>query len=219
VGVILQERNLASLREIDKNTLLPFEAPSVFMKIEPQLSYWLKSYLQTNERVSSCVRFCYNIAHGDFDDSDEFERRKYLRAALSEFVSIEEVIKDDFDGPMPKILSLNDGRLHVLRLLRHANTHGAATNIRKFTRRVVWPGPDEEIEFDYTGYCVVKVENEIKKSDQWSKYSESDFRAMVSWLEEDQENWGIQNSIVRAAEEYVRQLFYKADNNQLQATP
>ncbi|MCI0667336.1 MAG: hypothetical protein L0Y43_04700 [Methylococcaceae bacterium] len=191
---------------IDPKSLSPFSAPGVFMRIAPELEKQIEPYRQISERVSCCVQFCFQISHDQFDKANELSGRKHLRAALTEFVSIEEVAKGDFGREMPKILNLYDGRLHVLRLLRHANIHGKATEIEPFLRPAVWPGPDGDVEFNYIGYRIPNLMDEVKKSKQWNKYSPADLSSIVAWLEQDQSSWGIQNSIVRAAEQYVRIL-------------
>ena len=79
---------------------------------------------------------------------DVAERRKYLRAALSEFAALDEAATldtSDSTKVAPRILGMDDPRLHVVRLLRHANLHLAASSLNKSSRPAVW----KKIEFDY----------------------------------------------------------------------
>jgi hypothetical protein len=196
----------AHKRVVDMAQLVPFRAPGIFMRMDPDLEARICSFPQIAERIESCIRFCYQITRGDLGNGGVADRQKYLRAALAEYVSIEEVAQGDLGRDSPKIVQTDDPRLHVLRLLRHANVHSTPARIETFSRRAIWPGPDRDVEFDYVGYRIPDLNAEIRKTKQSRCYSDTDLEAMISWLDRDQSEWGIQNTIVRAAERYVEIL-------------
>ena len=117
------------LRTVDISQLASFSAPGIFRRIDPSLEKSLATYPETLERLGGVVHFCGCMGRQTDNDtsSDSIQSRsKFLRAALAEYASLDEAAAIDSAATgraAPKILALNDPRLHVVRLLRHANIH------------------------------------------------------------------------------------------------
>jgi hypothetical protein len=109
--------------------------------------------------------------------------------------------------------SANHPSKRAKRELRHANVHDTPTQIEMFSRRAIWPKPEGDVEFDYTGYRILDVDREIRKTIQSRCYSEAHIEAMISWLDRDQSEWGIQNTVVRAAERYLEILLRRGNRS------
>jgi len=184
------------------------------MSIDQQIEDGLKALPETKERVEGCLQFAWHVAYeptqADPPHKDAQNRRKYLRALLSEYVSIEDSAKIDYRSlghkPPNGIQSLPDPRLHAVRLLRHANVHLSASRLSRDSRPAVLNTPKGPEPFDFTLFTVDNVEGSIRTTDAASRYLESDLKPMIEWLEAEQREWGIQNVVVRATEVYVRIL-------------
>lgn len=202
-----------SYRTVDLSKLKSFVPPGVFIRIDPRIEKKISAYPEMYERMEGCVAFCGSIGHLDIDENpakDVHKRRKYLRAALAEYASLDEAAALDFavssTKVAPSMLSLDDPRLHVVRLLRHANVHLSANDVDNTSRPAMWDGPDGTVEFNYHVFYVPDLEVSIKSTSQASKYNPSDLLKMINWVEKEQMEWGINHLILRTAELYARVL-------------
>jgi hypothetical protein len=111
------------LRTVDISKLASFSAPGVFREIDPSLEKSLANYPETLERLGGVVHFCSCMGRqtGDEEFGHSLQQRsKFLRAALAEYASLDEAADIDAVATgtvAPKILVLDDPRLHVVRLL------------------------------------------------------------------------------------------------------
>ena len=103
------------------------------MRIDPDVTRSLQPLAEVLERIDGCVAFSYSMKR-DFANAlqptslELSKSRKFLRAALAEFASMEDAAILDFavagkSQPPPLMRSLPDPRIHIVRLLRHANVH------------------------------------------------------------------------------------------------
>ncbi|MDD5333822.1 MAG: hypothetical protein PHS32_08745 [Rhodoferax sp.] len=199
-------------RDVNLEKLKPYLAPGVFTKISPEVEKEIEVFPEVHERIKGCVAFCHQIGQGH--QSDEIDqRRKYLRAALAEFVSLEDAAKIDCPqgsvSGSSGILSLDDARLHTVRLLRHANVHLSACTIDKTSRPASWNGPGGVVDFDYTVFFIPNIRDSIVATRQANKYSPSDIDAMIRWIEKEQMEWGIGHLILKSAELFAAEFLLK----------
>jgi hypothetical protein len=197
---------------LDLGLLMPFPNPGVFVRIDPEVQKATCKFTEVNERIDGVERMCWHLGtERTGQEPDDLKRRRmYLRAALSEFASMEDAAAIDYRrlgyGKSPLIRDLDDPRLHVVRLLRHANVHLAVTHVSTSDRDAVWHGPDGPQEFKYTSMLAVDIEPSIHATDGAKYYSATNLAAMLEWLRNEQDRWGIQNVILRAAERYASLL-------------
>jgi len=201
--------------QLNLGLLTHFEAPGVFTRIDPAVFAAMSPLREVLERVKGCVHFSHRMkadfAHRLTPTADEVDsRRKYLRATLSEYASMEDAAKIDFASlgkPLPpRMRSLTDPRIHVVRLLRHANIHLAATPLSHSHRGAVWRGPDGEHEFQYLVVTAEDVASSVRRTNEAKAYASSDLLEMIRWLECEQQEWGIGHVVLRSAETYGRYL-------------
>lgn len=197
---------MGSTRTVDIKKLTEFLAPGVFMRVDPAIEPYLFGKEEIRERVEGCVRFCWHIAYeGSDKDEEPGKRRKYLRAALAEYASIEEAARLDLGTVAPKMVILDDPRVHIVRLLRHANVHLSASDIRKIGKPARWNGPNGFEDFTFKVYFIPDIEC-IRSTREATKYAPHDLSAMINWIDQEQRRWGIQNVIIRAVEQYLMHL-------------
>jgi hypothetical protein len=111
-----------------------------------------------------------------------------------------------------------DGRIHVVRLLRHANVHLSASTLRQERRDAVWDGPTGSQEFEYLLIMGENMRDAITATRDSEAYSPADLTAMLDWLEHEQQEWGLNHIILRAAELYSSVLIV-ASGQQNTPTP
>lgn len=196
---------MASQRTVNLNALTELGSPSAFIDVSPNAKAKLAGKAEVEERVCGCLRFCWHVVY-DPNAGDATNRRKYLRAALAEFASLDDAAQFDLGSAAPKMLSLDDPAIHVVRLLRHANVHLAASTLHGSQTPAIWQGPDGEQEFDYPLYVVPDIDAGIRSVRDAGKYSVSDLSAMIAWIDREQKKWGIQNVVIRAAERFLDRL-------------
>ena len=180
------------IRSVDLQKLGSFEGPSIFKKIDPRLRAKLLNFPEILERLEGCLEFCFQMGKETdkkLDVEESQNRRKFLRAALAEFASINDAAKIDaalLNVKFKKMLASNDPRIHVVRLLRHANVHLSATNL-----------------FDFQVHYALELRSSILNTEQAKCYTPEDLNKMIEWLEHEQMNWGIGHVILKTAELYA----------------
>jgi len=105
----------------------------------------------------------------------------------------------------PGMFSVDDPRVHVVRLLRHANVHLSASDIQTIDKPASWNGPTGREDFTFNVYFIPNIEC-IRTTRKASEYNPDDLTAMIAWLNREQLNWGIENVIIRAAEQYLLKI-------------
>ncbi|HEY8906699.1 MAG TPA: hypothetical protein VIM63_11745 [Rhodoferax sp.] len=196
------------LRTVDISKLASFVAPGVFRRIDPILEKNLLRYPETLERLGGVVHFCALMGHQTDDEmtSDSTQnRRKFLRAALSEYASLDEAATIDAAAAgttAPKILALDDPRLHIVKLLRHANIHLAVSQIDRSSREATWKDQD----FTFHIFYSPGIGSSIRGTDQAAKYRADDLSKMIEWIETEQMEWGLDHLVFKTSELYASNL-------------
>lgn len=209
-----------SKRNVDLSLFSNYEAPGVFARISPSIEIRIHNFPEMLERLEGCLAFCWHCSAqlpkaSENEETNTKIRQKYLRAELSEYASLEDAAKYDFEAiglqRPPKMYELNDPRLHVVRLLRHANIHMEASGIQKTTRPATWKSPNGPVKFDHINYVVKDLKKSILNTWEAKNYSPDDILRMVGWLESEQNEWGMPHLVFRTAELYVQEIFKTAD--------
>jgi hypothetical protein len=212
---VCDQDNSISRPSLKLSLLAHFDPPGVFTRIDPGVEVLLARLPEVKERVNGCVSFCYTMG-ADIRDrgaptADELaDRRKHLRAALAEFSSMEDAALVDFanvsPNEPPRMVSLTDPRIHIVRLLRHANVHLSATPLSHSHREAIWDGPDGSQSFNYLLILANGLEESVRATRHSRHYDANALTEMLRWLEEEQQEWGINHVILRTAELYARFL-------------
>lgn len=195
-------------RTVDTSKLTSFIAPGVFRRIDPTLEKGLERYPEALERLDGVVHFCACMGRQTNDEGSSestSDRRKFLRAALAEYASLDEAAAIDATAlgiTAPKILALNDPRLHIVRLLRHANIHLAVSQIDRSSREATW----NDQSFKFQIFYSPGIESSIQKTDQAAYYRADDLSKMIEWIETEQMEWGLDHLVFKAAELYAGTL-------------
>lgn len=201
------------LRTVDISRISSYDPPGVFTRIDPEVEALIPRDSEIIDRVKGCVKFCHLLGvdkDRPIGDGDLKSRRKYLRAALAEFASLDEAAQIDHAagliGSATTILESTDPRLHVVRLLRHSNIHLKASRLEFTSHTATWDGPNGVERFEYLAIYAIDLAGSVARTQQAERYSAHDLSEMTSWLESEQTKWGIHHLILRTAELYVKEL-------------
>jgi hypothetical protein len=138
-------------------------------------------------------------------------REGLMRAALTEFVSIEDVLQLDLQdlGLHQSPLRLNDTDrplLHIFRELRNHEVHLRHGRLRSISRDVSWGHYDRQEEATPLTIELWLLDGVTAESFGTLRnaraYGEADIRRMVELFNFAQAEWGIQDLFLNAVEEY-----------------
>jgi hypothetical protein len=162
-----------------------FQRRSILIGPSDELRSRLASMPQTLERVESAIMF----AGQSSKQSELWRVAAFLRAALAEYCSVEEVQKIDQPnkGPCFAVRTSTNPLLHVLKLMRHLNIHVKSVEVRPHTVGVALEG----VDFGLKTFIVSNLSVEDLASLRDGRhYRRSDLGRCVDWFEARQTEWG-----------------------------
>jgi len=161
-----------------------FERRSILIGPPNELRLRLSSLPQTLERVESAIMFAAQASK----QSEPWRAAAYLRAALAEFCSVEEMQKlDRGSGSHFAIASSANPLLHLLELMRHMNIHVKSVQVKPQKIGVVFKG----VEDDMDSYVVSNLEvRDLASLRNGKHYDISDLDSCVTWFNARQTEWG-----------------------------
>jgi hypothetical protein len=186
----------------------------VWTRIDPAVEERLTEFRELHERLKGCVEFCFLLNQGlsgteksALSVAELSDRRKFLRAALAEFASMEDAAIFDANAlsqsTPPRMREGPDPRIHVTRLLRHANIHLSASPLSSASRDAIWNGPSGTQEFVYDLLVAKGLETSIRSTRDARMYEPTQLDAMIAWIVAEQDEWGIGHVVLRSAELYA----------------
>ena len=161
-----------------------FDSRSLLIILPKQIEERLASLPQTVERVCSAAMFAELSAK----QTEPWLAAAFLRAALADYCSIEEVQKAD--KPSAKHLRVKDSvnpLLHLLKLMRHLNIHVKTVQAE---RRSI-PVSFGDQTFDMDVYVISNLEAaDLAVLKNGKRYATHDIDVMVDWFSKAQLHWG-----------------------------
>lgn len=196
-----------------------FESSPLFCALDPSTETALKRLSNAHERAVAALRFCQRIggdkgALGVSEDHVRIMQVAYLRAALMEYVAIEEVLSIDLverdlgEEPL-KILDTGNAMLILLRELRHLQLHLVNTSFESSSRSAFLRTRSKEKEFE-TMLTILTIPTadlyELKTLRNAARFDPNEFDAAISWFTHAQGQWGIQDVIQSSVQTYADAL-------------
>jgi hypothetical protein len=143
-------------------------------------------------------------------------RAGFFRAALAEFVSIEDILKVDFMalGNTKQALKLNETPnpiLHIFRELRNHEIHLKHSSFFREERDMLWGNIEHPADARLVRISIwilddFTVESFLQLNNVKRNYIYEECCKLVGWLNESQAVWGIQQLFLIAVEDYCREL-------------
>lgn len=197
---------MRSQNEIDFSMVPSLECGSMFAALPPELDRELQAYPATYDRAKGSLTFSARMCNvpDSSDGSDVKLREAYCRASLGEFVSMEESIKyDDPDGEHHKIVKSQNPLLHIMKQLRNLQFHILSKSLNNQEQNVVWAGQESTMRFWYLEDIQIDEFNRLNDAD---RYSGDDKEQMISWFNQTQREWGVNQLILEAVNTYAKEI-------------
>lgn len=195
-----------SQNQIDFSLLPPLECGSMFAALNPELDRKLQKYPATYDRARGSLTFSARMCNvpDSSDGTDVKLREAYCRASMGEFVSMEESIKyDDPNGEHHKIVKSRNPLLHMMKQLRNLQFHILSKSLDNHEQDVVWAGQQSTMRFWYVADIQIDEFNRLNDAD---RYSDEDKEQMISWFNQSQREWGVNQLILEAVNAYAIEI-------------
>ncbi len=184
----------------------------MFVSLPIELEEPINKLPETSARIEGALKFCWYISgdekilHAEEPKATR-RRESFFRASLAEYVSIEDTLKRDLvklnkvkiTDKTYRITDSKNPMLHIVRELRNLEIHLSSSQLSENKKDVVWCWKNEEHQHQKTIWTVNDFTVEKFKNLRNAKYySDKDIKEMVKWLNEAQNDWGIENIIFRS---------------------
>lgn len=129
----------------------------------------------------------------------------YLRAALAEFSSIEDIISQSVQKNEELLLirNSNNPAFHFLKLLRNYNVHLSESVLEEKNIQVTFAGTEHDLAVLYIDNLEV---NEILKLYSAKYYSKAEIDKFIELFEEKQHRFGVGNLLVTIIIQYSKYI-------------
>jgi hypothetical protein len=211
----MQQVNLALLPKV--------EYSYAWFMLDAEVAERVRKLQRAAERIQNSIKFMWFSDSGDETlhcGAEEAERLRegFLRAALAELVSVEEVLVIDLAdlGRSDPVLRMNDTplpHLHLVRELRNHELHLHHNRLSEFSRDLLWGNitkPEDARPLTASLWVLEGVTPEsVGKLKNAKRYSDNEIRTMVEWFNDTQARWGVHEILLRAAKSYAEALCTK----------
>lgn len=177
-----------------------FAARPLLTSIDKSLECRLTSLPSVLERVRGAVMFSESASRA----GDDWPAAAYLRAGLTDLVSIEEVQQlDRPTSPPLKVRNCANPLVHLLALVRHLNIH--VKSVVAIAREV--PANFGGHEFDLK-VCVISnlTVPDLQALKNGKYYSSAELQQMTDWFQAAQLHWGAGYLLRIGAENFATEV-------------
>jgi hypothetical protein len=210
---------MGSKYELRLDGLPTFETSPLFCTLEPSTEVALRQLPNAYKRAVAALRFYQRIGGekdglGVSEDHVRIMQAAYLRAALMEYVSIEEVLPSDLVmrgfGEKPlRILDTGNAMLILLRELRHLQLHRVNTTFQSTSRSAVLRTRHKEKEFETT-LTILTIPTadlrQLKTLRNAARFDPDELDAAISWFIHAQSQWGVGDVMQSGIQVYAAEV-------------
>ena len=190
---------------MDFNNLTTIDRGHVFLTLEDSIKKSLGGEPEILDRIENSLEFIRKIG-GANRNEDRFQCA-LIRAALTELVSIEDIQRTR-DNHRPN--TSRHPLLCVVRELRNVQIHVLSAIIDDEKRRLCWgdfANPEEATAVNWTIRWIDNISiGDFEHLWKRKKYTRDDFVQALSWFDDNQRNWGIEEVLFRAISQYGREM-------------
>ncbi len=138
------------------------------------------------------------------DGSDVKRREAFMRAALGEYVSMEEAIRwDRPHGSPPQIKDSRNPLLHIMKELRNLQFHLLSSPLKSQQRSVIFASRQCDMPVWYVEDLRV---TDFDRSKNAQFFTPDDLKRMIQWFNENQRLWGVTELILHAVRAYAEEI-------------
>lgn len=214
--LLVQEPSIIFMKHhLDFARLPTVTSGRTVLRIENDVAAGIARFRRLSARANNALHFAA-LSVGDatvlhcHESEIQQLREGYLRAALSEFASMEDAQQRDYAEhdvkrvPI-KLNSNSNPLLHIFRELRNFEIHLCHSRLRPYPKDILWGKKAIPLTIDV--WVVEGVTPDSFSSlNNARHYSRQQIDQMVSWFNATQAEWGVQQLFLLAVEEYCREL-------------
>ena len=204
----------------DLSRLIEITFGKAWFRIDDDIVKAMEPLQSTLARAQNAVRFAwFSDANAEVMHCTKLEavrvRAGFFRAALAEFVSMEDVLKIDLEslGNAKPALRLNESPnpiLHMFRELRNYEIHLKQSPFSHKERDMLWghiknPADASPLRISIWILDGISLESFSQLANA-KRYTREELCKFVDWLNQEQAEWGIQQLFLNAVEDYCREL-------------
>lgn len=161
-----------------------FDERPILIGLNQELESRLRPFPNVLNRARSAVQFAETASRNKEDWMVEAD----LRAALSDFCGIEEMIKTDSQEKINFTIDRSKNPLiHLLELMRHLNVHVKSVSTKPHKIQAVFA--DIDTILDKKVICYLNLED-FTSLRNGQRYQASDLKEMLNWFDVKQMCWG-----------------------------
>lgn len=155
----------------------------------------------THNRARCAIYFALQISK----NSTQIFREGYFRAALTEFVSMDETSKKELGKTKHRsLISSQNPLLHIIKQLRDLQIHLVSNHLDSSTHTISFHGTDYQLQKWH-------IQKELTLDDfaelnNRKFYKDADLRQVISWFNETQKLYGVHVLIRQAVIMYAEEL-------------
>ncbi len=194
-----------------------FETTPLWCRLDDDVELGLAAFPSVLERASVGLRFLQQ--EGGTPESmgvrpEELERMQagYLRAALMEFVGMEDSLPLDLRSaksskPPLRIYHTGSAMLILLKELRNIHIHVSGTKFQQREQPAILRGPDQVIETTFVVRTIPRADlDRIMDGRSARHFNRHELEAAISWLDTAQYRWGFHDVVQAAINAYGRAI-------------
>lgn len=190
---------------LDFNQLPHISHCTAIFELPVSIACVLQHYPNTYDRALSALYFALQIVK---ESTSTIKLREgHMRAAIAEYVSMEETIDVDTKKTgFYKIVNSKNPLLHIVKQLRNMQIHILTSKLASATESVTYCGHEFEMQFWSVQAITQKDFDKLRYKD---RYLLADKVEMIEWFNKNQLELGIQEIILQAVLFYSRELVFQ----------
>ncbi len=191
---------------LDFSLLPKLDRYSAFMQLPPAVDQELSRLAATYDRARGALHFCARIGNtpSSEDGSDVKRRETCMRAALGEYVSMEETIHWDRPGDKhPRIRDSRNPLLHIIKELRNLQFHLLSSPLESRQQSVIYASRECDLCVWYVEDLSVARFRLLRNAEHFRPDDQS---RMIQWFNENQRSWGVAELILLAVGAYAEEI-------------
>ena len=189
---------------LDFSLLPSVDVGRTFWSLPPEIAAGIENHPETLLRAKAASHFCGLAPYPERTGDENLRLREaYLRAALGEFVTMEDALRSDCPANPRRIVDSQNPLLHIIKQLRNLQFHLQTSILTPEQQRVLFRGDEHDMDIYHIGDLDVSDFDKLRDA---RRYTDSDKIQMLAWFNQSQRVWGTADLVRRAVEAFASEI-------------